>query len=159
MFILIINSFAAPILWFSFRVFSVIGICSSDRIYLLSWNQDLGSVSPTSRNFSGDLSSFVSSIRTRFKLWNLAVILPFLIYGTYAKRAAFQGKRIIDSRIAFRGPIDRGSLEKRYPDLQAKGVSSFTNRKLCLAKATQLWKDDRFGHALLSQFVRIAALY
>ena len=38
----------------------------------------------------------------------------------HTKRAAFQGLRIIDSIIAFRGPIGRGSLEKRYPDRKRK---------------------------------------
>ena len=33
----------------------------------------------TSRDFSGDINPFVSSITKRFKLWNLAVIFPFLI--------------------------------------------------------------------------------
>ena len=38
-------------------------------------------VSRTSRNFSGDINPFVSSRKIRFKLWNLTIVLPFLISG------------------------------------------------------------------------------
>ena len=34
------------------------------------------------QKFSGDINPFVSSIRTSFKLLNLAVILPFLVSET-----------------------------------------------------------------------------
>ena len=46
-------------------------------------NNDLGPVSRTSRNFSGDINPFISSVRTCLKLWNLVVILPFLVSETY----------------------------------------------------------------------------
>ena len=43
----------------------------------------LGPVSRKSRNFSDDINHFLSSTGTRFKLSNLAVLLPFLISETY----------------------------------------------------------------------------
>ena len=56
-------------------------------------------VSRTFRDFSADINPFVSSIRTRFKLWQLFCLSFFL---KHIKRAASHGKRIIVSRIAFR---------------------------------------------------------
>ena len=42
-----------------------------------------GRVSRTSQNFTGDINPFLFSIRTCLELWNLAVILPFLISGPH----------------------------------------------------------------------------
>ena len=42
-----------------------------------------GPISRKSWNFSGDKKLFVSSIGTRFVLWNFAVILSFLLSETY----------------------------------------------------------------------------
>ena len=55
----------------------------------------------TSWNFLGDINSFLSSVRTRFKLWNLGIICLSLCLK-HIKRAAFHGKSTKVSRFAFR---------------------------------------------------------
>ena len=61
-------------------------------------------VSRTSRNFSGKINPFISSIRTSFKLWNLAVILNFLVSETYYK-SSFSRQRVHSFKNYFSGPI------------------------------------------------------
>ena len=68
----------------------------------LWWLTGQESIFWTSQKFSGVINPFVSSVRPCFKLSNLAFILPFLtVYPKHIKKAAFHGKRIIASRIAF----------------------------------------------------------
>ena len=62
---------------------------------IASWNQQYefkfsdnfeSPVAWTSRNFSGDINPFVSSTRTGLKLWNVALVLSFLISETCLKK-------------------------------------------------------------------------
>lgn len=66
---------------------------------------NLEPVSRNSRILSGDnISPFVSPMEPRFKLWNLAVILPFLISETYQK-SSFSRKADNSFKNFFSGPV------------------------------------------------------
>ena len=91
----------------------------------------LGPVSGTSGNSLGDINPFVFSIRTRFQLWNLAVILSFLISETYLKKAAFHGKGTIVARMG----LGLWMAKDDYLDLKLLKVelvsSTSANSKSC----------------------------
>ena len=78
------------------------------------WIPDLGPVSRTSRNFSGEINPFISSIRTSFKLWNLAVILPFLVSETYLK-SSFLRQADHSFNNCFSGPISYRVFRETAP--------------------------------------------
>ena len=77
-----------------------------------------GAVSLTSRNFSGGINPFVSSTWTRFKLWNLAVILPSLISETY-KQISFTRQADHSFKNCFSGP-DYQSSDFWFPGILKK---------------------------------------
>ena len=79
------------------------GFCLPLQIFRSFLN--LEPVSRNSRILSGDnISPFVSPMGPRFKLWNLAVILPFLISETYQK-SSFSRKADNSFKNFFSGPV------------------------------------------------------
>ena len=81
---------------------------------------DQGPVSRKSRNFSGDIILFVSSIGTRFVLWNFSVILSFLLSETYYK-SRFSRQADHSFKTYFPGPISYRVFRETAPRTPAHG--------------------------------------